>query len=225
MKSFPNQYSIVINRQAVKNSSGKNRPYLIVYNDNLTMAMKKLSGTAFKVYIYLLSNKDNYKLEYSPQAIANEIGISKDSARKALKEFEAKRYIIPDREHPSSLQFYEYNSYVEESSNPNDFQEIKYNYVPVRPKEPKEPVEEKVELLNPMDFLGDEDEEEKKPTIRRLSPYEKREEEKQKYHDFLMTHPEYLARDDFSLEDWLELEAKEKEKGGEKWEDWTDDEF
>ena len=40
-----------------------------------------------------------------------------------------------------------------------------------------------------------------------------------------MTHPEYLDRDDFSLEDWLELEAKEKEKEGGKWKDWTDDEF
>lgn len=216
MKSFPNQYSIVINREAVKNSSGKNRPYLIVYNDNLTTAMKKLSGTAFKVYIYLISNKDNYKLEYSPQAIANEIGIGKDSARKALKEFEAKRYIIPDREHPSSLQFYEYNSYVGESSNPNDFEELKYNYVPVKPKEP---VDEKPELLNPMDFLGDEYEEEKKTPVRKLSPYERREEEREKYHEFIMTHPEYLDRDDFSLEDWLEMEKKKKESM------WTEDDF
>lgn len=216
MKSFPNQYSIVINREAVKNSSGKNRPYLIVYNDNLTTAMKKLSGTAFKVYIYLISNKDNYKLEYSPQAIANEIGIGKDSARKALKEFEAKRYIIPDREHPSSLQFYEYNSYVGESSNPNDFEELKYNYVPVKPKEP---VDEKPELLNPMDFLGDEYEEEKKTPVRKLSPYERREEEREKYHEFIMTHPEYLDRDDFSLEDWLEMEEKKKESM------WTEDDF
>ena len=216
MKSFPNQYSIVINREAVKNSSGKNRPYLIVYNDNLTTAMKKLSGTAFKVYIYLISNKDNYKLEYSPQAIANEIGIGKDSARKALKEFEAKRYIIPDREHPSSLQFYEYNSYVGESSNPNDFEELKYNYVPVKPKEP---VDEKLELLNPMDFLGDEYEEEKKTPVRKLSPYERREEEREKYHEFIMTHPEYLDRDDFSLEDWLEMEEKKKESM------WTEDDF
>ena len=219
MKSFPNQYSIVINREAVKTSSGKNRPYLIAYNDNLTTAMKKLSGTAFKVYIYLLSNKDNYKLEYSPQAIANEIGISKDSARKALKEFEVKRYIIPDREHPSSLQFYEYNSYVEESSNPNDFQEIKYNYVPVKHKEP---ATKKLELLNPDDFLGNEYEEEKKTPVRKLSPYERREEEIQKYHDFIMTHTEYL---DISFEDWLELEEKKKEKEEKKWEDWTDDEF
>lgn len=216
MKSFPNQYSIVINREAVKNSSGKNRPYLIVYNDNLTTAMKKLSGTAFKVYIYLISNKDNYKLEYSPQAIANEIGIGKDSARKALKEFEAKRYIIPDREHPSSLQFYEYNSYVGESSNPNDFEELKYNYVPVKPKEP---VDEKPELLNPMDFLGDEYKEEKKTPVRKLSPYERREEEREKYHEFIMTHPEYLDRDDFSLEDWLEMEEKKKESM------WTEDDF
>ena len=216
MKSFPNQYSIVINREAVKNSSGKNRPYLIVYNDNLTTAMKKLSGTAFKVYIYLISNKDNYKLEYSPQAIANEIGIGKDSARKALKEFEAKRYIIPDREHPSSLQFYEYNSYVGESSNPNDFEELKYNDVPVKPKEP---VDEKPELLNPMDFLGDEYEEEKKTPVRKLSPYERREEEREKYHEFIMTHPEYLDRDDFSLEDWLEMEEKKKESM------WTEDDF
>lgn len=216
MKSFPNQYSIVINREAVKNSSGKNRPYLIVYNDNLTTAMKKLSGTAFKVYIYLISNKDNYKLKYSPQAIANEIGIGKDSARKALKEFEAKRYIIPDREHPSSLQFYEYNSYVGESSNPNDFEELKYNYVPVKPKEP---VDEKPELLNPMDFLGDEYEEEKKTPVRKLSPYERREEEREKYHEFIMTHPEYLDRDDFSLEDWLEMEEKKKESM------WTEDDF
>jgi DNA-binding MarR family transcriptional regulator len=107
MNSYPNQYTITINKDVVKQQKGRNRVYLIIYRNNLTTAMKQLSGTAFKVYIYLASNQDGFTLGYSPQDISNETGISKDSARKALKEFEEKGFLFADKSHTKNLNFYE----------------------------------------------------------------------------------------------------------------------
>ena len=68
-------------------------PYLITYTMNLEMAMKDLTASAFKVYICLLCNKNNYTIEYSPEHISKTAGICKDSARKALILLEQKGYL------------------------------------------------------------------------------------------------------------------------------------
>lgn len=93
MAQFANQNTLTINREQVEKGTGKNEPYLIAYKKNLVEAMNELTGTAFKVYVYLLCNINKYKMDYSPAYIAREIGISRDSARSALKEFERKGYM------------------------------------------------------------------------------------------------------------------------------------
>jgi len=55
---IPNQKIVKINREKVDKGTGNGRNYLIAYQDNISSAMKLLSHTAFKVYIYLLFNKD-----------------------------------------------------------------------------------------------------------------------------------------------------------------------
>ena len=54
---YPNQKEIVINRETIAKGT-TNRAYLIAYQDNLIDAMKTLSGTAFRVYLCLLFNRD-----------------------------------------------------------------------------------------------------------------------------------------------------------------------
>lgn len=93
MAQFAYQNTLTINREQVEKGTGKNEPYLIAYKKNLVEAMNELTGTAFKVYVYLLCNINNYKMDYSPAYIAREIGISRDSARSALTEFEKKGYM------------------------------------------------------------------------------------------------------------------------------------
>lgn len=102
---IPNQKIIRINREKVDKVAAQGRLYLIAYQDNLLYAMKDLSHTAFKVYMYFLFNKDNYSVAYSPEYIHKQANICKETARKAFKELQDKGYIIKsDR----GLDFYEY---------------------------------------------------------------------------------------------------------------------
>lgn len=54
---YPNQRQVVINREIVSKGSTK-RAYLVAYQDNIINAMTTLSGTAFRVYLCLLFNRD-----------------------------------------------------------------------------------------------------------------------------------------------------------------------
>lgn len=67
---------------------------MIAYQDNITDAMKNLSHTAFKVYIFFLFHKDGFSMAYSPEYIRKAANMCKDTARKAYKELMEKGYIV-----------------------------------------------------------------------------------------------------------------------------------
>lgn len=102
---IPNQKIIRVNREKVDKVAAQGRLYLIAYQDNLLSAMKDLSHTAFKVYIYLLFNKDGYSVAYSPEFIRKQANICKETARKSFKELIDKGYI---EEGERGYDFYEY---------------------------------------------------------------------------------------------------------------------
>lgn len=102
---IPNQKIIKINREKVVKGLSNGRLYLVAYQDNLLSAMKNLSHTAFKVYVYLLFQKDGYSVCYSPEYIHKAANMCKDTARKAIKELIEKGYID---ENEKGYDFYEY---------------------------------------------------------------------------------------------------------------------
>lgn len=99
---YANQKQLTIHRDVVRSESG--RPFIYAYNDNLLQAMDDLSASAFKVYVYLLMNKDGYKKEFSPAAIAENVKIHKDTARDAFKQMIRKGYL-------EQVKDYKYNFY------------------------------------------------------------------------------------------------------------------
>ena len=102
---YPNQKQITIHRDIVKKSS--NRVYLCVYVDNIIEACKLLSNTAFKTYIFLLTNRDNYYYEYSPTVISKATNLSLETVRKNFKELEEKKFIIAADDSRTQYDFYE----------------------------------------------------------------------------------------------------------------------
>lgn len=94
MNSYPNQNTFLINKEDVKQGSGKNRPYLTAYIDTIQTAAQNLTGNSFKLYIYLLSNTNNYTSAFSPKDVADKYGCSIDSARDAFKTLINKGYLI-----------------------------------------------------------------------------------------------------------------------------------
>lgn len=94
MKKIPNQKIVTISKEKVEKNTGKSKPFLIAYVDTIERASRDLKGNAFKVYMYLLTNLDDYRFGLSPQDIANRYGISPDSARDNIEALVDAHYLV-----------------------------------------------------------------------------------------------------------------------------------
>ena len=85
----PNQKVIPIHREPLGGS------FLGINNENWKYAARVLGAHAFLLYIYFASNKNEYVLALSPQAIQQEIGMPPSTFRDQLKKLEAFGFLIP----------------------------------------------------------------------------------------------------------------------------------
>ena len=91
-QSNPNQRDITINR---KDALSSGRQYLAINCDTLAEASRNISGeVAFKLYLYLASNKNGYEFSFSPQHFSNIYGCSIDASRRAFAKLVEANYII-----------------------------------------------------------------------------------------------------------------------------------
>lgn len=99
----PNQRNITINR---KDALSSGRQYLAINCDTLAEASRNISGeVAFKLYLYLASNKNGYEFSFSPQHFSNIYGCSIDASRKAFVKLIEANYIINNGN--NSFEFFE----------------------------------------------------------------------------------------------------------------------
>ena len=105
MAFYPNQKHFIIHRI---NPITEKKQYLAISTENLAIAARNLSGeVAFKFYIYLAANRDNYSLDYSPQHFANIYGISIDSARRAADKLIEAGYLVKNENYKNTYDFFE----------------------------------------------------------------------------------------------------------------------
>ena len=104
---IPNQKHITIHREMVRDSKKQERPYLIMYSDNIIEAMHRLTPNAFKIYIYLCTFRSYMTMAYSPEYISQHLNMCRDTARKALKELEENGYLYLGE---NQYKFYFYES-------------------------------------------------------------------------------------------------------------------
>lgn len=107
---FFNQNSFIITREKVetqKKGETNYRPFVCAYQDNLLAAMRDLDGTSIKVYLLFLCNANGFTLDYSPQYVSQQTGISRDSARKAIQKMKQKGYISSELNDQGKYTFYE----------------------------------------------------------------------------------------------------------------------
>lgn len=95
-ESYPNQKMVQVHRDMPKQTKDNPRTFTAVYTDNIEAAATNLGTkhTAFKMYLYLLSNKDNYKFALSPQDFANKYGVSLKAAKDAVNDLIAVGYLV-----------------------------------------------------------------------------------------------------------------------------------
>ena len=93
--AVPNQRIIYIERS----SADVRKDYFKIGHKQLTKVASDLGGNAFKLYIYLADNKDNYKLELSSKHFIEWSGTSDSTYDRAFKELKDKQYLIqaPDK--------------------------------------------------------------------------------------------------------------------------------
>lgn len=91
MAKYANQKTFIIKRNPV--SKNTEEIYLCIYEKSLEKAMIELNGVAFKIYIYLMMNTNNYQFDFSPQYLQDKYNFNRSSIYAALKELEEKRYI------------------------------------------------------------------------------------------------------------------------------------
>ena len=99
--SVPNQNFIVIHREYPK------KDFLQIKNENWqnVLMQTKEDYAALALYLYLASNMNNYRLELSPQAIQNAIGMPRSTYYKKLKILKDNGYIIERQ--GNLLEYYE----------------------------------------------------------------------------------------------------------------------
>lgn len=102
----PNQREYTTNKAKC---SGKqaNEYYTPVNLLALKEAMKTLSGTAFKMWMYLGKNQDNKTFALSKVDVMNWCGFSRNSYTNAFKELEKAGYLIQDSDRKHHYDFYE----------------------------------------------------------------------------------------------------------------------
>lgn len=108
--AVPNQRIIYIERS----SADVRKDYFKIGHTQLTKVASDLGGNAFKLYIYLADNKDNYKLELSSKHFIEWSGTSDSTYDRAFKELKEKQYLI---QAPDKKNVY---LFVEESRNYNE---------------------------------------------------------------------------------------------------------
>ena len=97
--TFPNQRMVNIHREKIESD------FLGIKNENWMAASRILGATAFRLYIYLAANADNYCLALSPAAIASEIGMAKSTYHDQFKKLESLGYLV--KSHGNTYDFYE----------------------------------------------------------------------------------------------------------------------
>ena len=103
--AYTNQKKITIHRNIPEVKKGTNRTFLSVYTDVVETAAQNLNGAAFKAYIYLLMNKPEYPLFYSPEHFVKTFGVGLSSAKKVCDELLAAGYLV--EKEPQVYEFFE----------------------------------------------------------------------------------------------------------------------
>ena len=90
MQTFQNQKVICIHKPTIANKE----KYLKVKIDDINKAMQQLNNSAFKLWIYLSSNADDFQLALSCVDVCNACGMSPSTSHNAVTELIEKGYLV-----------------------------------------------------------------------------------------------------------------------------------
>lgn len=120
-KSVPNQKAFRINKK--REPEDKNDIRISeLFKKDILYASRDLKDTTFKLYMYFISNQEQYIGGLSKVDVINQTGISESSYKRAMAELQEKHYLIYYGEHAedssgANLPLYEFYARPNLSSN------------------------------------------------------------------------------------------------------------
>lgn len=92
-KGVPNQKAFRVNKKREPEDRNDVR-ISELFKKDVFYASRDLKDTTFKLYMYFISNQDQYVGGLSKVDVINQTGISESSYKRAMKELEEKHYLI-----------------------------------------------------------------------------------------------------------------------------------
>lgn len=89
----------MIKIEGVEKAKESDRPFLGIYKDTWYNAVKDLEPHAFVLYLYLASNKYDFKLELSQVAVERATGLAKSTYYKCFNKLVEKGYLVQTSTH------------------------------------------------------------------------------------------------------------------------------
>ena len=102
--SYSNQFKITI-KEPSKVDKGEKVRFVTIPNDVWQKASQELSGTAFKVWIYLNANQKDFSCDFSPADIEAKTGVCISSVKNARAELCEKGFLVEGKSN-NELEFY-----------------------------------------------------------------------------------------------------------------------
>lgn len=97
--TYPNQRTIIVHRESL------NTDFLGIKNETWQAAARNLRPHTLLLYLYLASNRDNFRLALSPAAIQDAIGMPRSTYHDQFHALVSKGYIVPKQ--GNTYEFYE----------------------------------------------------------------------------------------------------------------------
>lgn len=106
METVANQRVITTKKEPCSKKAAT-QYYTAINLKALELAMSSLSPNAFKMWVYLGKNKDNYTFALSKVDTLKWCGFSKGTYSKAFDELEDKGFLVKSKENSNHYDFYE----------------------------------------------------------------------------------------------------------------------
>lgn len=90
MKIYTNQKIVCLHKAL----ADRENPYGIVNKDCMYRASQNLGYNEFRIYMYIITNTDNYEFALSPADIAESMGANKREIQKSVNSLIDKGYLI-----------------------------------------------------------------------------------------------------------------------------------
>lgn len=106
MQTVANQRTITTKKEPCSSKSAEEY-YTTINLKALEIAMSSLSANAFKMWVYLGKNQNNYTFALSKVDTLKWCGFSKNTYSTVFKELESKGFLVREKENSNHYDFYE----------------------------------------------------------------------------------------------------------------------